>query len=72
MALRAVHEDRDGQQIVADRQLAAGEDRAGRDAELMRAGLALEDAARLVAVDRQRNRSAGKPARRRCRPNGSP
>ena len=55
--------------IVADRKLAAGEDRTRRDAELVRAGFALEELAGLVGVD-QRNRSAGRPARRRLRPNG--
>lgn len=51
MALRAVGEDGDGEQIRPDRQLAAGEDRPGRDRELMIAALALEQAARLVAVN---------------------
>ena len=50
MTLRAVHEDRDGKKIVADRQLAAGEDRPGRDAELVPAGFALEQRARLVGI----------------------
>lgn len=53
MALRAVHEDRDGQQNVADGHLAAGEDRAARDAKLMTAALALPELAGgdLVALD---------------------
>lgn len=50
MALRAVGEDGDGEQVRPDRQLAAGEDRAGRGRELMRAAFALVEAARLVAV----------------------
>ena len=68
MALGAVDEDRDCQEIVADGEFAAGEDRPGRDAELMLARLALEDRAGLVAVDRRGSRSAGKPARRRSSP----
>ena len=51
MALRAVDEDRDSQEVIANRALAAGEDRAGRDAELMVASLALEDWAGLEAVN---------------------
>jgi hypothetical protein len=42
MALRAVHENRNRQEIVADGQFAAGENRAARDAELVIAGFALE------------------------------
>lgn len=45
VTLGAVHEDRDGQEVRADRQLAAGEDRARRDRELMLAGLALPELA---------------------------
>ncbi len=45
MTLGAVHENGDGGQDVADRQLAAGEDGPRRDGELAVAGLALEDAA---------------------------
>lgn len=52
MALRAVDEDRDSQKVVADCELAAGEDRPGRNAELVIAALALEQLARLVGVDR--------------------
>jgi len=51
-ALDRVYEDGDGQQDVAERQLAAGEDGSRRDAELMAAALALEDRAALVLVDR--------------------
>ena len=51
MALRAVHEDGDGEQIVANRELAARKDRPGRDRELVLTRLALEDGAALVAVD---------------------
>ena len=50
MALHAVYEDRDGQEIVANRELAAGEDRPARHAVLMVAALALEQRARLVGV----------------------
>jgi hypothetical protein len=52
MALGAIHEDRDRHQVVAHRQLAAGEDRAGRDAELVPAALALEDRPARVLVAR--------------------
>jgi hypothetical protein len=51
MALRTVHENRDRQKIVADRKLAAGENRAARHAELVIAGLALEQLAGGVGVD---------------------
>jgi len=50
MAFCSIHEDGDGQEIIADRQLAAGKDCAGRDAELMRAALALEQWTALVFV----------------------
>ena len=50
MTLRAVHENRDSKENIADRHLAAGEDRAGRDAELMRASLALPKLARLILI----------------------
>jgi hypothetical protein len=50
MPFRAVHKDRDGQKIGADRKLAAGEDGAGRDAELMRARLAFPKLARLIFI----------------------
>lgn len=53
MAFRAVHEDGDGEQIVSDRQLAAGEDRAGRDTELMIAGFAFPKVTGLVGVERE-------------------
>lgn len=48
MALGAVDEDGDSKEVVADRQLAAGEDGAQRDRELMRASLALIELAGLV------------------------
>lgn len=48
MALGAVDEDRDGEEVVADRELAAGEDGPGCDRELMRARLALVELAGLV------------------------
>src|SRR5688572_1917635 len=53
VSLSAVYEDRDGQQVVAHRELAAREDRAGREAELRVTALALEDrpAGILVARD---------------------
>lgn len=51
MALRAVDEDRDRQKVSRDRQLAAGEDSTGRDAELMVASLTFENRAALVAID---------------------
>lgn len=51
MAFRAVHEGGDGQEIVADRQLAAGEKRPGRDAELMIAGFAFPEVAGFVGVE---------------------
>lgn len=41
VALGAVHEDRNGEQIGADRQLAAGEDGPRRNGELVLTGLAL-------------------------------
>lgn len=50
MALRAVDENGDRQEIVANRELAAGEDRAGGHAVLVSAGFALEQRARLVSV----------------------
>ncbi len=50
MALHAVYEDRDGQEIVANRELAAGEDRPARHAILMVAALAFEQRARLIGV----------------------
>lgn len=51
MALRAVHENGDCQKVVADRKLAASEDRARSDAELVIAGFALEQLAGRVVVD---------------------
>ena len=51
MAFRAVHEDRDGGENIADRKFAAGEDRAGRKGELRLATLTLEDFARLELID---------------------
>lgn len=47
----AVHEDGDSQKVVANRKLAAGEDRARRDRELMGAGFTLPDATGLVGVE---------------------
>jgi len=52
MALGAVHEDGDRQQVVADRELAAREDRAGRETELSVAAFALEDRPARVLVAR--------------------
>src|SRR5665213_916459 len=51
MTLRAVHENGDGQKIVADRKLAAGENGPAGNAELVRASLALEQLAGRVGVD---------------------
>ena len=53
MSLGAVHEDGDCQQVVADRELAIGEDRAGRDRELVAALFAAPDRLRLVGIDGQ-------------------
>ena len=64
MALRAVHEDRNGEKIGADWKLAAGENGAGRDTELMIAGFALEQRAGLVACRRRHTGNAGKRVRR--------
>lgn len=50
VAFRAVHEDGDGEKVVTVWELAAGEDRPRRDAELMLAFLALEECAALVLV----------------------
>lgn len=50
MALRAVDEDGDCQEVIADRKLTAGEDRARRDTELVIAALALEQLAGRVGV----------------------
>lgn len=50
VAFRAIYEDRYGHKNVADRHFAAGENRPGRDAELMRAAFALPELAGLVAV----------------------
>jgi len=52
LPLGAVHEDRDRQKIGANRELAAGENSPGRNAELMRASLALPELARFVFVGR--------------------
>lgn len=51
MALCAVDEDGDRQKVSRDRKLAAREDSAGRDAELMVTRFALENRTALVAVD---------------------
>ncbi len=51
MAFGAVDEDRDCQEVVPNRELAAGEDRPGRDAELVRARFAFPELARAVAVE---------------------
>ena len=51
-ALGAVHEDCNRGQQVADRQLAAGEDRGRGDRELRFAALALVDRPGMVRVDR--------------------
>ena len=45
MALRAVHEDGNGEQYRANWHLSAGEDRAGRDAKLMLAAFAFKQRA---------------------------
>ena len=50
MTLHAVYEDRDGQEIVANRELTACEDRPAGHAVLMAASLALEQRARLVSI----------------------
>jgi hypothetical protein len=50
-ALGAVDEDGDGQEIVANRELAAGENGARRDAELARAADALPNPAGLVGIE---------------------
>jgi hypothetical protein len=50
MALRTVHENRDSQEVIADRELAAGEDRSRRDAELVVASFAFPELARSVGV----------------------
>jgi hypothetical protein len=50
MTFGPVHKDRDGKENVADGHFAAGEDGAGRDAELMRASLALPELARLILI----------------------
>lgn len=50
MALSAVRENGDGKQDGSERQLAAGEDRPRRDAELMLTRLAFEQRAGLVFV----------------------
>lgn len=51
MALRAVYEDRNRQEIIANGKLTAREDRAAGNAELVIAGLALEQLAGCVGVD---------------------
>ena len=52
-ALDRVHENRDSGEIVADRELAAGEDGAAGDAELLLARLALPDAPGRIGIDRR-------------------
>lgn len=51
LALHLVDEDRNGKEIVADRELAAGEDGTARNGELAFTALALEDRAGLVGID---------------------
>jgi hypothetical protein len=51
MTFCAVHENRDSEKVVADRKLAAGENGARRDAELVIASLALEQLAGRVVID---------------------
>ena len=51
MSLRAVHEDRDGEQNGLNRELPAREYGPRRDTELMLTGLALEQSAGLVRID---------------------
>ena len=51
MALGAVDEDSDCQEVIADRQLTAGEDGPACDGELMAARLALPKLASLVGLD---------------------
>ena len=46
MPLCSVYEDRDGREDIADSELTAGEDRAGRKRELSMAGRAFENFAR--------------------------
>src|SRR5437879_5100508 len=50
MALRAVHKDCDGQQVVTDGELPAGKDRGRCDRELVLAAYAAEHLAGLVGV----------------------
>ena len=50
MAFRAVHKDCDGKENAADWHFAASENRAGGDAELMRASLALRADSKSYAV----------------------
>ena len=50
MPFRAVDEDRYGEKIGRNRELSAGEDRAGRDRKLMTASFAFEQGPRLVGI----------------------
>ncbi len=50
VAFHAVHEDRDGEQIIANGELAAREDRPARHAVLMVAALALEQRAGFIGI----------------------
>ena len=54
MTLRAVDEDRDCEQVVADRQLPAVKERAARYAELPGAAFATPDRAARVGIDLDR------------------
>jgi hypothetical protein len=55
MPLGAVHEDRDRHEVVAHRELAAREDRAAGQAELMQAAFALEDRPERRLVNAQKH-----------------
>lgn len=61
VALRAIREDGNRHEVVANRELAVGEDGPGRDRELAIASFAFEDRAGLVGVDG--NAAAGRANR---------